>query len=92
MIFGTNLSTLNIGLTMYGRERWQEAEATRKYFNFVLTSQDKKFFTSEPFKVIQDAISLILHCRTMYSFRTISSSTFITWDVQSVYTPSRIQD
>ena len=33
-----------------GRARWQEAEATRKYFNTVLTSQDKKFFTSELFK------------------------------------------
>ena len=42
----------------------------------VLTRQDKKFFTSELFKVIQDAIPLILHCRTMCSFRTISSSTF----------------
>ena len=33
MIFGTNLSTLNSGLMMYGRARWQEAEATRKDFN-----------------------------------------------------------
>ena len=37
MIFGILLSTLNIGLVMYGRARWQEAEATRKYFNTVLT-------------------------------------------------------
>ena len=44
------------------------------------------------FTVIQDAISLILHYRTMYEFRTISSSTFVTSDVQSIYTPSRIQD
>ena len=50
MIFGTNLSTLNVGLMMYGRATWQEAEATRKYFNIVLTRQDKKFFTSELFK------------------------------------------
>ena len=34
MIFGTNLSTLNIGLMICGRGRWQEAEATRKDFNF----------------------------------------------------------
>ena len=61
MIFGTNLSTLNSGLTICGRARWQEAEATRKDFNIVLTRQDKKFFVSEPFKVIQDAIPLILH-------------------------------
>ena len=37
MIFGTNLSTLNIGLMMYGKARWQEAEATIKDFNIVLT-------------------------------------------------------
>ena len=65
MFFGTDLSILNIGLMMYGRARWQETEATRKDFNTALTRQDKKFFTFELFKVIQDAISLILHCRTM---------------------------
>ena len=43
MIFGTNLSTLNIGLMMYGKARWQEAEATRKYLNTALIRQDKKF-------------------------------------------------
>ena len=59
-------STLNIGLLMYGRARWQEAEATRKDFNIVLIRQDKKFFTFELSKVIQDAIPLILHYRTMY--------------------------
>ena len=60
MIFGINLSSLNIGLIMYGRTRWQEAEATRKDFNIVLTRQDKKFFTSKLFKVGQDAVPLIL--------------------------------
>ena len=40
------MSTLNIGLMMYGRARWQEAEATRKDFNILLTRQDKKFFIS----------------------------------------------
>ena len=74
MIFRTNLSTLNIGLMMYGRRAgWQEAEATRKDFNTVLIRQDKKFFTFELSKVIQDAIPLILNCRTIYLFRTISS-------------------
>ena len=67
-----------------GRVGWQEAEATRKEFNIVLIHKDKKFFVSELFKVIQDAIPLILHYRTMSSFRTISSSTFITSDVQSI--------
>ena len=64
IIFGTILSTLNVGLMMYGRARWQEAEATRKDFNAVLIRQDNKFFTSELFKVIQDAILLLLHFRT----------------------------
>ena len=77
---------------MYGRARWQEAEATRKDFSTVLIRQDKKFFTSELFKVIQDAIPLMLHCRTMCWFRASSSSTFVTLDVQSIYTPSQIQD
>ena len=86
------LSTLNIGLMMYGRAGWQEVEATRKDFNTVLIRHDKKFFTSEHFKVIQDAIPLIFHYRTMSYCRTTSSSTFITSDVQSIYTPSQIQD
>ena len=43
-----------------GRAKWQEVEPTRKDFNFVLTRREK-FFTYELFKVIQDAISLILH-------------------------------
>ena len=66
MIFGTNLSTHNIGLMKCGRVKWQETEVTRKDFNIVLIHQDKKFFISELFKVIQDAIPLILHYRTMY--------------------------
>ena len=92
MVFGTNLRNLDVGLINCGRVKWQEAEATRKDFNILVIQQDKKFFISELFKVIQDAIPLILHYRTMSLFRTISSSTFITSDVQSIYTPSRIQD
>ena len=65
-IFGTILNDLNIGLMKSGREEWQEAEETRKDFNIVLIHQDKKFFISELFKVIQDAISLILNYGTMY--------------------------
>ena len=60
------LSTLNIGLMKCGRVIWQEAEATRKDFNIVLIHQDKKFFISELFKVIWDAIWLILRYRTMH--------------------------
>ena len=43
----------------------KKLEATRKDFNIVPIHQAKKFFTSELFKVIQDAILLILHYRTM---------------------------
>ena len=74
------------------REQWQKAEETRTYTSIVLIHQDKKFFISELFKVIQDAISLIFHYRTMYSLRTISLRTFVTSDVQSIYIPSSIQD
>ena len=49
-------------------------------------------YLRELFKFIQDAIPLILHCRTMCWFRTFSSSTFIILDVQSIYTPSQILD
>ena len=79
IFFGTILCILNIGLLKCGRVQWQEAEETRKDFNIVLVRQDKKFFISELFKVIQDAIPLIFRCRTMFLFRTISSSTFVTW-------------
>ena len=89
IIFGTILCTLNIGLMKCGRVQWQETEETRKDFNIVLIRQDKKWFISELFKVIQDAVSFY---KTMSLFRTISSSTFITSDVRSIYTRSRIQD
>ena len=66
IVFGKNSRILDIGLMKCGRVKWQEAEVTRKDFNIVLIRQDKKFFISELFKVIQDAISLILHYRTMF--------------------------
>ena len=46
MIFRTNLSTLNIGLMIYGRARRQEAEATVKDFNIVtdLSGQEILYF------------------------------------------------
>ena len=61
MIFRGKLRTLSIGLMKCGRAKWQEAEAKRKDFNTVLTRQDKKLFTFELFKVIQNAIPLLLH-------------------------------
>ena len=53
-----------IGLMTSGRAAWQEEEETRTYFSIVLMLREK-FFTSELFKVIQDAILLILHYRTI---------------------------
>ena len=46
IVFGTNLRIPDIGLMKCGRVEWQEAEATRKYFNIVVIYQDKKFFIS----------------------------------------------
>ena len=80
---------------LWSDEKWKNTVArgggNKKYFSIVLILHEK-FFTSEFFKVIQDAILLILHYRTMSWFRTVSSSTFVTSDVQSIYTPSWIQD
>ena len=51
---------------MKGKASWHEVEATVKDFNIVLIRQEKKIFISELFKVIQDAIPLILFYRTIY--------------------------
>ena len=92
MIFGVNLSTLNIGLMKCGRARWHEAETTRKDFNTVPI----------------DSSGEILYLRALqgHSGRNPIGPTlqdnllipnnffeyFIMLDVQSVYTPSQIQD
>ena len=91
IIFGTILCILNIGLMKGGKVQWQKEEETRKDFSIALILQEK-FFTSELFKIVQDAIPLILHYRTTYQIRTISSSTFFASEVQSIYTPPWIQD
>ena len=64
---------------------------TRKDLSIVLILQEQ-FCTSELSKVILDAILLILHYRTMSLFQTVSSSTCIMSDVQSIYIPLSIQD
>ena len=80
-----------IGLTTNGRKAWEEEEETRKDTSIVLIRQEQSC-TSELFKVIQDAVSLILLYRTMLLFRATSSSIFIMSDVQSIYIPSSIRD
>ena len=54
---------------------------TRKDTSIVLIRQEQSC-TSELFKAIQDAVSLILLYRTMLLFRAASSNTFIMSDVQ----------
>ena len=46
---------------------WQDKEETRKDFSGVLIRQEQSCI-SELFKVIQDAVSLIFHCRTTLWF------------------------
>ena len=91
IIFRIILCFVIIGLTKSGGAALQEEEDKSKNFSIVLIFQEH-FCTSELSKVIQDAILLILHHRTMSLFRTVSSSTYVTSDVQSIYIPSSIQD
>ena len=53
-----------IGLATSGRKTWKKEEETRKDTGIVLIHQEQSC-TSELFKVIQDAVSLILLYRTM---------------------------
>ena len=80
-----------IGLIASGRKAWQEEEETRRDTSTVLILLEWSCI-SELFKVIQDAILLILLYRTVLLFRATSSSTFIMSDVQSIYIPSSIRD
>ena len=91
IIFRIILCFVIIGLTKSGRAPWHEEEDTRKDVSIVLTLQEQSC-TSELFKAIQDGVSLILLYKTMSFFRTVSSSTSIMSDVQSIYIPSSIQD
>ena len=65
---------------------------TKEKISVLFQIFQEQFFSSELFKFIQDAALLTLHYKTMSLFRTVSSSTFITSDVQSIYIPSSIQD
>ena len=91
-IFRNISRTVLIGLTTSGRRAWQEEEETRRDDTSTALILQEKSCISELFKVIQDAISLILLYRTMLLFRATSSSTFIMLDVQSIYIPSSIRD
>ena len=65
MIFGINLGTLNIGLMKCGESKMAGGGGNKKRFQYCAEPSGQEFFTSELFKVIQDAVPLILHCSTM---------------------------
>ena len=65
IIFRNISRVVLIGLTTSGRKAWQEEEETRKDTSIVLIHQEQSCI-SELFKVIQDAILLILLFKTMF--------------------------
>ena len=71
-------------------EMWKSRMAggggKKKIFQYCTDSSGEEILN------LRALIPLILHSRTMCQFRTISSSTFITSDVQSIYIASQIQD
>ena len=74
IVFGINFHNYFIGQTIVGKyvcqkEEWKEDISTALIFQ-------EHFFISEPFKDIQDVISLILLYRTMLWFRADSSNLF----------------
>ena len=76
-------------------DKWKKTMArgggNKKRYQYCADSSGESC-TSELFKIIQDAVSLILLYRTMLFFRATSSSPFIMSDVQSIYIPSSIRD
>ena len=63
-IFRIHSHNLLIGLIVDGKHVWQQEEEQEGDSNTVLMIQEQ-LFNSEHFKDIQDAILLILHCKTM---------------------------
>ena len=64
-IFRVNLHKFLIGLTIVGKHGWQQEEERKGDISTALTVQEK-LCISQLFQDIQDAILLILHCRTMW--------------------------
>ena len=63
-IFGINFHKSIIGRMIVGKYAWQQEEDQKEGISTALIFQEQ-LFISELFKDIQDAISLILHYRTM---------------------------
>ena len=66
-----------------GKHVWQEEEEIRKDSSIVLILQEQ-LCISELFRDIQDAILMILRCRTVWLFKATSSSTKTMSDVLSI--------
>ena len=64
-IFRVNSDRFLIGLTIDGKHAWQQEEEQKGDISIALVIQEH-LFISELFKDFQDAIFLILHCRTMW--------------------------
>ena len=92
IIFGTNLSTLNIGLMKSGRVKWQERGGIKKRLQYCTDPSGQETLYLRALQGHSERNPMDPYHRTMYEFRTISSSTFSTSDVQSIYIPSQVQD
>ena len=63
-IFRVNFHKFLIVLTIVGKFAWQQEEDQKEDISIALIIQEQ-LFISELFKDIQEAILLILNCRTM---------------------------
>ena len=79
----------------WSHDKWKKSMAggggNKKRYQYCTDSSGVILYLRAP-QGIQDAVSMVLLYRTMSLFRTVSSSTFIMSDVQSIYIPSSIQD
>ena len=89
--FTINSHNRFIILIIDGKHVWQQEEEQKEDSSTALMIQEQ-LFISELFKDIQDAILLILHCKTMLWFRADSSNIFTTLDVDSIFILSSTLD
>ena len=81
-----------IGLTTRGRKPRQERERKQENIPVLYCFVRSNIVLPSSSRSIQDAVSLIVICRTVLFSRAASSSTFIMSDVQSICIPSSIRD
>ena len=92
MIFGINFEYSQYWSDDVWKSKMAGDGGNKKRFQYCTDPSGQEIFYLRALQGHSNVILLILHYRTICSFRTISSSTFIILDVQSVYTSSRIQD